>query len=235
MRAGFAICDAIGGMTAAFAVSSALYQRTHTGRGQLVDVAMLDAALAFLSSFVDRLHGGRPRAGPVRQPGAEPAADGGRVQGARAATSCSPSTTRSSSGRCRARSACRTSPRTRASATGRRASPTMPRCAPSSRRSFAADDDKTWEARLTKADVPCSRVWTHRRDRRPSAARPPRRAAARGDALRPDDAGRLGLPAGARRRQRRAAAGAAGRACRGGAGARRATARARSRRCAATA
>src|SRR2546421_594489 len=52
MRAGFAICDAIGGMTAAFAVSSALYQRTHTGRGQLVDVAMLDASLAFLSSFV---------------------------------------------------------------------------------------------------------------------------------------------------------------------------------------
>src|SRR5262245_2702156 len=47
-RAGFAICDTIGGMTAALAVASALYQRTHTGRGQLVDVAMLDAALAFL-------------------------------------------------------------------------------------------------------------------------------------------------------------------------------------------
>jgi crotonobetainyl-CoA:carnitine CoA-transferase CaiB-like acyl-CoA transferase len=47
-RAGFAICDTIGGVTAAFAVASALYQRTHTGRGQLVDVAMLDAALAFL-------------------------------------------------------------------------------------------------------------------------------------------------------------------------------------------
>jgi len=47
-RAGFAICDTIGGMTAALAVSSALFQRTHTGRGQLVDVAMLDAALAFI-------------------------------------------------------------------------------------------------------------------------------------------------------------------------------------------
>src|SRR5262245_66078326 len=48
MRAGFAICDTIGGLTAAMAVASALYQRTHTGRGQFVDVAMLDAALAFL-------------------------------------------------------------------------------------------------------------------------------------------------------------------------------------------
>src|SRR5687768_4975516 len=48
MRAGFALCDTIGGMTAALAVSSALYQRTHTGRGQFVDVAMLDAALAFI-------------------------------------------------------------------------------------------------------------------------------------------------------------------------------------------
>ena len=52
MRAGFAVCDAIGGMTAAFAVSSALFQRTHTGRGQMVDVAMFDAALAFLSPVV---------------------------------------------------------------------------------------------------------------------------------------------------------------------------------------
>ncbi len=49
VRAGFAVCDAIGGMTAAFAVASALFQRSHTGKGQLVDVAMLDATLAFLS------------------------------------------------------------------------------------------------------------------------------------------------------------------------------------------
>src|SRR5438067_7576087 len=48
-RAGFALCDTIGGVTAALAVASALYQRTHTGRGQRVDVAMLDAALAFIA------------------------------------------------------------------------------------------------------------------------------------------------------------------------------------------
>lgn len=44
-RAGFAVCDATAGLTAAFGVASALYQRTHTGEGQLVDVAMYDAAL----------------------------------------------------------------------------------------------------------------------------------------------------------------------------------------------
>ncbi len=45
MRAGFAACDIITGMTGAFAISSALFQRTHTGKGQFVDVSMLDATL----------------------------------------------------------------------------------------------------------------------------------------------------------------------------------------------
>ncbi|HUS98091.1 MAG TPA: CoA transferase [Hyphomicrobiaceae bacterium] len=48
-RAGFAVCDALSGMTAAFAMSSALNQRHLTGKGQMVDVAMLDATLTFLS------------------------------------------------------------------------------------------------------------------------------------------------------------------------------------------
>lgn len=47
-RAGFALSDTIGGMTAAFAVASALFQRTRTGIGQFVDVAMLDASIGFL-------------------------------------------------------------------------------------------------------------------------------------------------------------------------------------------
>lgn len=51
-RAGFAACDVISGMTGAFAVSSALYQRTHTGKGQFIDVAMLDATLNFLRQQV---------------------------------------------------------------------------------------------------------------------------------------------------------------------------------------
>ena len=45
LRAGFAVCDAAAGMTAAFGIASALFQRTHSGKGQLVDVAMLDSAL----------------------------------------------------------------------------------------------------------------------------------------------------------------------------------------------
>ena len=51
-RAGFAVCDVLSGMTAAFAVSSALYQRTHTGLGQFIDVSMLEASLAFLSTQI---------------------------------------------------------------------------------------------------------------------------------------------------------------------------------------
>jgi crotonobetainyl-CoA:carnitine CoA-transferase CaiB-like acyl-CoA transferase len=51
-RAGFAVCDVLSGMTAAFAVSSALYQRSHTGQGQFIDVSMLEASLAFLSTQV---------------------------------------------------------------------------------------------------------------------------------------------------------------------------------------
>lgn len=52
MRAGFAACDVISGATGAFALASALYQRTHTGRGQFVDVAMLDATMNFLTQQV---------------------------------------------------------------------------------------------------------------------------------------------------------------------------------------
>ncbi|MEM7749793.1 MAG: CoA transferase [Pseudomonadota bacterium] len=51
-RAGFAVCDALSGMTSAFAMAAALQQRHLTGKGQLVDVAMLDATLTFLSPTV---------------------------------------------------------------------------------------------------------------------------------------------------------------------------------------
>jgi crotonobetainyl-CoA:carnitine CoA-transferase CaiB-like acyl-CoA transferase len=51
-RAGFAVCDVLSGATAAFAVSSALYQRVQTGCGQFIDVSMLEASLAYLTTQV---------------------------------------------------------------------------------------------------------------------------------------------------------------------------------------
>ncbi len=51
-RAGFAVCDVLSGATGAFAIASALFQRTHTGTGQFLDVSMLEASLAFLTTQV---------------------------------------------------------------------------------------------------------------------------------------------------------------------------------------
>src|SRR5258708_9038946 len=59
-RVGFAGADVMSGATAAFGVASALYQRTHTGRGQLVDVAMIDAVMGYLAQqFTEHLMTGR--------------------------------------------------------------------------------------------------------------------------------------------------------------------------------
>ncbi len=51
-RAGFAAVDMITGINAAYAMATALFQRSHTGRGQFVDVAMLDSMLALLAQQV---------------------------------------------------------------------------------------------------------------------------------------------------------------------------------------
>ncbi len=59
-RVGFAGADVMSGFTAAFGVASALYQRTHTGQGQLVDVAMIDAVTGFLAQqFTEHMMTGR--------------------------------------------------------------------------------------------------------------------------------------------------------------------------------
>ena len=52
VRAGFAVCDILSGATGAFAISSALYQRAQTGLGQYIDVSMLEASLAFLTTQI---------------------------------------------------------------------------------------------------------------------------------------------------------------------------------------
>jgi crotonobetainyl-CoA:carnitine CoA-transferase CaiB-like acyl-CoA transferase len=45
MRSGFPVADTLAGMTAAFAIASALVRRNATGKGAFVDVSMLDTAL----------------------------------------------------------------------------------------------------------------------------------------------------------------------------------------------
>jgi crotonobetainyl-CoA:carnitine CoA-transferase CaiB-like acyl-CoA transferase len=47
-KLGVAICDVIAGMNGTQAVLAALYARERTGRGQLLDIALLDSALAAL-------------------------------------------------------------------------------------------------------------------------------------------------------------------------------------------
>ena len=46
LRVGFPVCDTIGGLTAAFAVSAALLGARATGQGRFIDVSMLEATLA---------------------------------------------------------------------------------------------------------------------------------------------------------------------------------------------
>ena len=59
-RVGFAGADVMSGFTGAFGVASALYQRTHTGKGQLVDVAMIDAVAGFMAQqFTEHMMTGR--------------------------------------------------------------------------------------------------------------------------------------------------------------------------------
>ncbi|MGK2858919.1 MAG: CaiB/BaiF CoA transferase family protein [Thermoanaerobaculia bacterium] len=48
LRAGFPICDTVGGLNAAFAIMGALYHRERTGEGQFIDVAMLDSIMPLM-------------------------------------------------------------------------------------------------------------------------------------------------------------------------------------------
>jgi crotonobetainyl-CoA:carnitine CoA-transferase CaiB-like acyl-CoA transferase len=157
-RAGFALCDTIGGMTAAFAVSSALYQRTHTGEGQFVDVAMLDAALSFLSGqvaeytvagHIHRQYGNLSTTGKPT---------GNRFKCGEGDLQLAVMTDRQFTGLMKG--------------IGREDALADPRFADWPARianeaalrviieaALAADSAKNWETRLTAADVPCAGIW----------------------------------------------------------------------------
>lgn len=67
-RVGFAIVDYVTGLFGAFSIASALFQRTHTGQGQRIDLAMLDAALAIMGPLLSEvaITGGLNRPGGTR-------------------------------------------------------------------------------------------------------------------------------------------------------------------------
>jgi CoA:oxalate CoA-transferase len=55
LRAGFPVCDTVGGLNAAFAIMSALYHRERTGEGQFIDVALLDSIMPLMGWVVANL------------------------------------------------------------------------------------------------------------------------------------------------------------------------------------
>jgi len=158
MRAGFAICDTIGGITAALAVASALYQRAHTGRGQFVDVAMLDAALAFIPGPVAEYS----VAGiPQRQIGngsvsRKPTA--GRFRAGDGYLVLAVLTEKQFVALMRTigRADALDDPRFK---DWRARTENEPALREIIEGALAEDDPKSWEARLTAADVPCATVW----------------------------------------------------------------------------
>jgi len=158
MRAGFAICDTIGGITAALAVASALYQRVHTGRGQFVDVAMLDAALAFIPGPVAEYS----VAGiPQRQIGngsvsRKPTA--GRFRAGDGYLVLAVLTEKQFVALMRTigRADALDDPRFK---DWRARTENEPALREIIEGALAKDDPKSWEARLTAADVPCATVW----------------------------------------------------------------------------
>ncbi len=48
LRAGFPVCDTVGGLNAAFAILAALFHRERTGEGQFIDIALLDSIMPLM-------------------------------------------------------------------------------------------------------------------------------------------------------------------------------------------
>jgi crotonobetainyl-CoA:carnitine CoA-transferase CaiB-like acyl-CoA transferase len=55
LRAGFPVCDTVGGLNAAFAIMGALYHRERTGEGQFIDVALVDSIMPLMGWVVANL------------------------------------------------------------------------------------------------------------------------------------------------------------------------------------
>lgn len=48
LRAGFPVCDTVGGLNAAFAILAALFHRERSGEGQFIDIALLDSIMPLM-------------------------------------------------------------------------------------------------------------------------------------------------------------------------------------------
>jgi crotonobetainyl-CoA:carnitine CoA-transferase CaiB-like acyl-CoA transferase len=157
-RAGFAICDTIGGVTAAFAVASALYQRTHTGRGQLVDVAMLDAALAFLPGPVSEYTVAGIEAKQIGNGSVSRKPTAARFQAKGGYLVLAVLTEKQFVGLMKAlgRADALADPRFKDWPARTANEPALREIIEAA---LASDDPKTWEERLTAADVPCGSIW----------------------------------------------------------------------------
>ena len=55
LRAGFPVCDTVGGINAAFAIMAGLFHKQRTGEGQFIDVALLDSIMPFMGWVVANL------------------------------------------------------------------------------------------------------------------------------------------------------------------------------------
>jgi crotonobetainyl-CoA:carnitine CoA-transferase CaiB-like acyl-CoA transferase len=158
-RVGFAICDTIGGMTAALAVASALFQRTQTGRGQLVDVAMLDAALAFIPGPVSEytVAGIHPRQIGNGSVSRKPTASRFRTREGYLVLAVL--TEKQFVGLMKAlgRTDALDDPRFKDWPARTANEPALREVIETA---LAGDDARSWEARLTAADVPCGSIWS---------------------------------------------------------------------------
>ena len=158
-RAGFAICDTIGGITAALAVASALYQRTHTGRGQFVDVAMLDAVLAFLAGPVSEytVAGIEQRQLGNNSVSRKPTASRYRARDGYLVLSVLTEKQFVSLMKTLDRADALADPRFKDWPARTDNEPALREIIEGA---LATDTPKNWEARLTAADVPCGAIWT---------------------------------------------------------------------------
>ena len=95
LRAGFPVCDTVGGLNAAFAIMAALYHRERTGEGQFIDVALLDSIMPLMGWVAANLLIGKQQ--PVLHGQRQLHRRARRARsGPRTATSTSPPTSRSS-------------------------------------------------------------------------------------------------------------------------------------------